>query len=556
MPDVLALEWDPQYLRGLDAQISASAVHIRQAFEVESAVLLKVETLHRLGGENVPGATQLPVEGTLPEFQRQFKEFLNKYNIRGQQAIVTLPRETVVLRRLELPDAPDDELPQMVRFQASTKSSLSLEELALDYIPFARRDGSPTRDVLLAMVPQATISAIREFVTGVGLELIAVRMSPIGSTELAIRSHPQTSDDLKAATLLLARHGDRVEISLLHRGQLSFAHGARLNDVNAEQATAVILTEISRGMMSAQNQNLGVKVTQAILLGTEADFPGLAPLLQQRLNAPVSVIDPFSLVTVSGDVKLAEQRSAFAGVVGNLWSQVQPNVESVNFLAPRKPAPKVDKTLELRKKLGIGAAIAVAVVFLACWLHLRSLSETIDGHLDEINQIANNLKAGQKVLNDAKAIQEWVDTDRPVLDELMAFRSQLPKTERIYLSEWNYHAPQGKSKARISARGQAREQQDVIELQQKLVRPDGAYEFQPREIKKGDKEHYPVVVDVDANLKVFKPGTTTTKPVAVANPPNPVPENPKAVGDQNPVTVKPAATNDKKKSTDSKSTAR
>ena len=74
--------------------------------------------------------------------------------------MVTLPRDEAIVKRLELPEVGDAELPVMVRFQAGAKSSVALDELALDFIPLPRRSEVPGREVLTATVPKQTMDEI------------------------------------------------------------------------------------------------------------------------------------------------------------------------------------------------------------------------------------------------------------------------------------------------------------------------------------------------------------------------------------------------------------
>ena len=90
MPDVLAIHWDKKRLRVVEASIGAS-VRIVQSFAVEVPEL--------------PKSTWL-------------RDALRRQGTTARQVIVCLPRDEAILRQLELPDAPDDELPSLVYFQA------------------------------------------------------------------------------------------------------------------------------------------------------------------------------------------------------------------------------------------------------------------------------------------------------------------------------------------------------------------------------------------------------------------------------------------------------
>lgn len=469
MSDFLVIEWDPQCLRGLDVHASGGAVQVRHAFEMPQ-----------------------PSGHEQPALKAWFAHYLAEKHIATRQVIVTIPRASVVVRRLELPDAPDEELPQMVRFQAAAKSSLALDELALDFIPLPRREGSPSRDILLAMVPQTMVSAIREFIDEGQRELLAIRLSPIGAAELVAHIEAQKPVDAKSATLIVARHGERVEISVTWMRQLIFSHAARLTGETAEQQNAVILTEVSRGLMSFQNLNLGFKLGEGFVLGAEGDLPGLADALQKRLPITVRTVNPFSLVKVTGEsLKLVAHQSAYAGLIGAVWSQTQPLIQELNFLAPRKPVIKPDTKKERTRQAAIGAGVAAVAIILIYWVWLAQLDAGIESRGAELSQLDETLRKGRPLLDAAKTVNDWANEDANMLDEIKRFQQQLPAPDRVYLSKLSVRVPTNRQPAEIHAEGHAREEKDIRQLREKLIAPDTGYKIAADEIKTDKTEYYP-----------------------------------------------------------------
>ncbi len=490
MSDYLVIEWDPACLRGLDVHASGGAIHVRHAFEMPQ-----------------------PSGHSQPALKEWFAHYLAEKHITTKQVIVTLPRESVVVRRLELPDAPDEELPLMVRFQAAAKSSLSLDDLAMDFIPLPRREGVATREVLLAMVPRSMVAAIREFLGEGQRELVSIRLSPIGAGELVARLEENKPLDPKSATLIVVRHGERVEISVVWLRQLIFSHAARLAGDTIEQQNAVILTEVSRGLMSFQNLNLGFKLTEGFLLGPDEDLPGLAEALKKRLPITVRTVNPFSLVKVTGDsLKLVSHQSAYAGHIGSVWSQTQPLIESLDFLAPRKPVIKPDTTRERRRQMAIGAAVTAVCVLLIYWVSLSQLDAGIVRRQDEINKLEDELRAGKSTLESAKTIEAWTKEDAQVLDEIQRFEKQLPPTDRVYLTKMSVKAPTSRQPGEIRIEGHAREEKDIRDLRLKLLAPETGYKIVADEIKTETKEFYPK--KLNEQVRLGKPQVARVKAAA------------------------------------------
>ncbi len=498
MADFLIIEWDPQCLRGIDVHASGGTVLVRHAFEMPQ-----------------------PSGHEQPALKSWFTHYLAEKHITTKQVIVTLPRESVVVRRLELPDAPDEELPQIVRFQAAAKSSLALDDLALDFIPLPRREGFTTRDVLLAMVPQTMVAAIREFIDEGQRELLAIRLSPIGAAELVAQIEGQKPLDPKSATLIVARHGERVEISVTWMRQLIFSHAARLAGDTSDQQNAVILTEVSRGLMSFQNLNLGFKLSEGFVLGAEGDLPGLAEALQKRLPITVRTVNPFSLVKVTGDsLKLISHQSAYAGLLGAVWSQIHPQIQELNFLAPRKPVIKPDTKKERTRQAAIGAAVSAVVVIVFYWIALSRLDAGIESRATELSQLGDTLKKGQPLLDAAKTVDEWVSEDANMLDEMQRLQQQFPATDRIYLTKLSINVPTNRQPGDIHAEGHAREEKDIRQLRERLIAPETGYKPSADEIKSENKEYYPKKLNEQIRIgKVAASDKKAATPPAKPKPP-------------------------------------
>jgi Tfp pilus assembly PilM family ATPase len=466
MAELLALEWDTEYLRGLEAQVSPAGVRVRKWFEVPR-----------------PNVTDPAADWLKP--------LLAQAGIKSQPVLVTLPRETVVVRRLELPESPEDELPLLVRFQAGMKSSLALDELCLDYLPLPRREGMPGWDVLLATVPLASVQEIRRLTASAGLDFVSLRMNPVAAAELAARVEPPSDASGRRAALVISRHGERVEISVVRQQHLVFTHATRAAGETTEQQNQALLAEVSRALVALQGLNAVLKIEQAWLLGSEQEFPGLSAPLAQRLNAPVQVLDPFSLVECDGNLGLPEgNRGALASLVGSLLAQSQPRVPGIDFLAPRKPIVKPDHR---RRKLTLAAGGAVLVALVAAvsyWRHLSELDDQISEQTQAAQKLARELKQGEPTLKSAAAVQEWVDGNVPWLDEMQELTRHMPGGDRVYFKEWRFEPPFRKAPGRMIAKGYAREREDVIELKRRLLTEAPRYQVQPQGIRPATNDNY------------------------------------------------------------------
>ena len=103
MPDLLAIDWEKRQLCGLDAEVTRGSVVVRRCFTLTWPEDLDPISQHQEAGQ-------------------WLKDELARIGVTSKQVMVTLPTEDAVVRQLELPNAPDEELPDLVRFQAADKS--------------------------------------------------------------------------------------------------------------------------------------------------------------------------------------------------------------------------------------------------------------------------------------------------------------------------------------------------------------------------------------------------------------------------------------------------
>src|SRR5688500_18213430 len=98
MSDFLALDWDSEQITGLDASTSRQGVSVRKAFMLS-------------------WPEGIDPEKDTDQAAHWLKQQLAGLGIATKSVLMSLPRESVVVRRLTVPSARDDELPALVQLQ-------------------------------------------------------------------------------------------------------------------------------------------------------------------------------------------------------------------------------------------------------------------------------------------------------------------------------------------------------------------------------------------------------------------------------------------------------
>ena len=478
MADYLALDWEPGRLLAVEAQTQIGGVRLRQAAELVWPEDLDPQADTKSAGQ-------------------WLKTALNKGGFSAKQVLLSLPREDVVVRQLELPDAPENELPDMVRLQAATKSTVSLDQLLLDFLPLPKAPEAEGQQVLMTTVPSTQIAPIQEILEAAGLELMSIGVSPVCITELAMRAQRQIPDSENSLSLLVARHNERVEISLMRQGHLLFSHSTRVHDDNGEANDRAVVAEINRARISLQGILEGTDITRVWVLGSDTETADLCGLIRERLECDVQPLDPFTSIDAKPKlISHLEQRSGFSSPVGMLLSHDGGLVPSVDFLNPRRKEIPRD-TRKLKATLAAAAVVLVAATAYGWhWSTLADLDDQIASAKQKQAQLKATIQKAKPTLQAVTQIGDWNRHNVNWLDTLTQFNGLFTKlnvdpasedeeatrdSHRIYLTELHFEATGQASQGQIRAVGFSKVGADVDDLRDELS--DQNYRVFPYEIK-------------------------------------------------------------------------
>jgi Tfp pilus assembly PilM family ATPase len=482
MSDLLALEWDHDQISGVFAHVTPGHVRVRRCFVMARPAVA------------VAGSGPLPIDW--------LKSQLAGQGITGGEVLVALPRDEAVVKRIELPETEDGDMPVLVRFQAGAKSSVPLEELSLDFIPLPRRNEIPGREALMATVPRQTITEIRTLCETAGLELRTLGLTPAALAELVARVEKKADGDPAGASLVVSCHGSRLEISVLRRCHLLFAHSARLSADETQSDPQSIVSEVSRSLVALRGAIPDVKIERAWTVLDAAAHESLSEVLRKRLACDVEPLDPFASVEfdrTGTDAHL--DPSQFSGPIGLLLARAEPRVPAIDFLAPRQPVVKRDSRKRRMVVLSAAAGILAALLLGNYWIELGDLDGEISALEETDRDLAALLKRGQPTLKSLALIDKWDEGTVSWLDQMADLVRNLPATDRIYLKKLELAPKSPNLPARIKPDGFAREQKDITGLSDQLLAADERYRvLPPTHRETTDDPSYPWKFEADILL--------------------------------------------------------
>ncbi len=433
----------------------------------------------------------------------------------GAACIVVVPREAVVIRQLQLPNVPEDELPTLVSFQAAAKSSTPTASIAVDYISLG--PSGEGQAVLAAMLDSPRIQRMRDLLARAQLQLVSLEVSPFLIAELVAREEEQGgSPDLP--TLIVAQSGDRVEISILDRRRLIASHAVWLPEGDAVRHVSPLQTEINRCLISLSQSHPGVEIDQVYLIEDEQADEAVERMLQERFGPKTH---PLNFERLGTPIP-ADHRLAFAALIARGLTGPKGITPRVDLVKPRKPAEKTDNT---RRNLIAGGAAAALLMGGAWWnfsSHMTELDDQIEALQEEISSTRADVINGKADLDAALLLTTWSEGDQDLLDTWDQFHQILPGTDRLYLTELKSIPSSGDRQTRLTGTARARTQDDVDDLLQRMA--DAGWLVKPVSPLENKKDpDYPWQFAIDAEqLRVvpIKPprGTTAAKPVASSSP--------------------------------------
>jgi hypothetical protein len=424
-----------------------------------------------------------------------------------------VPREDVILRHMEMPKVGDEELPDLVRFQAATRSAVPIDQLALDFLPLRQHPAREVRDVLSASIPRANLDAQAHALKIAERELAGVSVSSVALGDWGAHFDKHYPRPTAGGTLVVAWDAPRLELAIVHDNELVFAHAARIGAESETDINAAILAEISRAVIAGQRLRPDLQIAHSWLIGT---LQPLAADVIERLGSPAEVVDP---------VSIHPQRDAFralgahpleiALLLGGVWGRTAPIVPALNFLKPRQPPPKRDPR---KLQYAVGGAIALSLLFLLVGTSLAwasYLDSRIEALIGQQSDLTNLITAGQPPLAAANTIGEWAKRDIPQLQQLMSLEDTMPGgLNRPYLSEYNFQTTtSGDAVATLHTQGAAMSRDDVESLQQQLV-DQKLYRVKPNTIGTGRDPKYPQSFTVDLDILPEKKDAPAAKPGA------------------------------------------
>jgi hypothetical protein len=391
--------------------------------------------------------------------------------------IVAAGRDHVQMKLLALPPAPDDELPDLVRFQAEREFTTLGEGAALDFIPLAG-DAQTPRQVLAVALSPAGLAEVNELCQAIAVEPNRIALRACAAGALVNRAGIVDADKV---ALIVNPLTDEADLTVQAGEQVFLMRTVRLPEaaqVEARQRT--LLSEIRRTVAAARQQLTDGQVDHVIVCGNRSTAEG-ASALADDLEIPVQLFDPATIappgITLHGvsDENLAR----FAAVMGMALSETDRRPPIVDFINVRR-RPEPQRFTRSHAIAAAAAAVFVLAVFFIFWRRSAGVTNELAAVRAEIKALQPTQEQYKKVTDSAEAIERWLSTDVNWLDELEQSARRVrpqplsakdyPANDDVVLTQITLHKPVGRDAVggELDLRGVAKSSAAVLGLEERL----------------------------------------------------------------------------------------
>ncbi len=363
-------------------------------------------------------------QGTVSAGQA-LRKAIQEMGLGKADAIVIASREVVEIRTLSIPNVDQDELPDIIRFQAQRQMANVGETWPLDYILLPSA-GLENKVALAAAISPAHVAEFESAVVGAGLQLNRVLLRPLELARFALNA--DTTGTMKeGASVVVCLTDSQADLLLLSSGAVVQLRSTRL-PTGGEQIANAIVGEIKRSLVAAASQMNGVSLTSAMVIAPADLASTVESAVSQAVGCIVIVVDPVvmlpsSLENAEGlNHATANRLAAIAGVI----SAPQPDKRTlIDFKNPKKRPPK-----EVNFTRYALACAAVGLLLLGAGSWWYSTTSRMDRELAELKKtIADKKDLGElalKQIAEFNEIKKVLDSSPNWLDEVQRIAQNMP----------------------------------------------------------------------------------------------------------------------------------
>lgn len=271
-------------------------------------------------GRQVVGILALPVQNASPEeILQAFFEAREVENLALREVIIANPTHLSTIRIFSLPSTEPKEIRDIVELQAEKHTPYAKDEILSDFKIIEQVKNGYSR-VMLVISHQDVVQRAVQLT-----ESSELLMDRVGcELEGLIHWYRQARKDAGSnRSLIIDVDGSTTTLLILQARepvfQRSIAVGTHHLEGNAAEASKRLISEIQRSIETLEAEGGVQRIQEVLLTGRVDRLNDLKSAIEQALELPVSLVEPWQGLTPTEDVKKALSKLpalSFAGLIG------------------------------------------------------------------------------------------------------------------------------------------------------------------------------------------------------------------------------------------------
>jgi len=326
-----------------------------------------------------------------------------------ESVLISIPRNLVTVRNLQLPTTDPQELKEMINLQAVKQTPFLKDEIIADF-HVVRSSPEGYTDVILVTTHRSVPNANLKTLDEANLQGEGVRLSSQGVLHTYRMLQGLMGNEECDPVAIVDIDSNFSDFMVVVDGQICFTKALSVGPAKlmmdgegGEKEVEKFTEEIQRAVDIYGNEGIGEKVSKLVMMGAEVEVSGLFPSLQERLHLPVERISLMDTVQVSPEMlDLPEaQRGclSFSAVLGLAW---EPDI-SVIDLTP--PEVRLREALAQKGKAITSLGVLVILILMAVTLFISQKIYSKKQYLSQLNQ---EVQQTQKEADEVEAMRKKI----------------------------------------------------------------------------------------------------------------------------------------------------
>jgi Tfp pilus assembly PilM family ATPase/Tfp pilus assembly protein PilN len=360
--------------------------------------------------------------------------------------LISIPRNLVTVRNLQLPTTDPQELKEMVNLQAVKQTPFLKDEIIADF-HVVRSSPEGYTDVILVTTHRSVPNANLKTLDEANLQGEGVRLSSQGVFHTYLLLQGISGDQARDPVAIVDIDSSFSDFMVVEDGQICFTKALSVGPAKlmidgegGEKEVEKFTEEIQRAVDIYGNEGIGERISKLVMMGAEVDIPGLIPGLRAKLHIPVERISLTDGVEVSPemlDLPDAQRESlSFSAVLGLAW---EPDASLIDLTPPEV---RLRESLAQKGKAMTSLGVLVIIILMATTLFVSQQIYSRKQYLEQLNQ---EVQQTQKEANEVEAmrtkiklIRDASGSENSSLEILTVLHKNIPAD--IYLKSINFEA--------------------------------------------------------------------------------------------------------------------